>query len=253
MTNRVLEDDAPSLPLTLVDALVFWLRNQFVFWLTALPIAGLGAGVTYVLEADRQFIDWRNHWGWDFLFALIYAMFLDRWIKESLLEGASPCDEVDELRRSTIAVRFLTFAAVLCLLATGLALVVPVELGLVPCVAVASLFVLILPGLAAAEPMSLRRAFALGRTLQLPLFLLIGGAAALSLLAGVGLQWGAGYLPDKPWNAAAVAAGHRLLDCLLLAFVGYALAAIFRQLTDWQQPESEDHPFRGMRLRARRA
>ena len=31
------------------------------------------------------------------------------------------------------------------------------------------------------------------------------------------------------------------------------LAAIFRQLTDWQQPESEDHPFRGMRLRARRA
>ena len=83
--------------------------------------------------------------------------------------------------------------------------------------------------------------------------LLIGGAAALSLLAGVGLQWGAGYLPDKPWNAAAVAAGHRLIDCLLLAFVGYALAAIFRQLTDWQQPESEDHPFRGMRLRARRA
>ncbi|HEX9559051.1 MAG TPA: hypothetical protein VF991_21335, partial [Reyranella sp.] len=116
MTNRLVEDHAPSLPLTLVDALAFWLRNQFVFWLTALPIAGLGAGVTYVLEADRQFIDWRNHWGWDFLFALIYAMFLDRWIKESLLEGASPCDEVDELRRSTIAVRFLTFAAVLCLL-----------------------------------------------------------------------------------------------------------------------------------------
>jgi len=113
MTNRVLEDDAPSLPLTLVDALVFWLRNQFVFWLTALPIAGLGAGVTYVLQADRQFIDWRDHWGWDFLFVLIYAMFLDRWIKESLLEDASPCDEVDELRRSTVAVRFLTFAAVL--------------------------------------------------------------------------------------------------------------------------------------------
>jgi hypothetical protein len=253
MTSRHFEDDAPSLPLTLVDALAFWLRNQLVFWLTALPIAGLGAGVTYVLEADRQFIDWRDHWGWDFLFALIYAMFLDRWIKESLLEGANPCDEVDELRRSTIAVRFLSFAAVLCLLATALALVVPFEVGLAPCVAVASLFVLILPGLGAAEPISLSQAFALGRPLQLRLFLLIGGALALSVLAGIGLHWVAGYLPVKPWNAAAVAAGHRLIDCLLLAFVGYALAAMFRQLTDWQQPETEDHPFRGMRLRARKA
>ena len=112
MTSRHFEDDPPSPSLTLIDALAFWLRNQLVFWMMALPIAGLGAGVTYVLEADRQFIDWRDHWGWDFLFVLIYAMFLDRWIKESLLEGANPCDEVDELRRSTIAVRFLTFAAV---------------------------------------------------------------------------------------------------------------------------------------------
>jgi hypothetical protein len=48
-----------------------------------------------------------------------------------------------------------------------------------------------------------------------------------------------------------VAGLHRLVDCLLLAGVGYGLAAIFRSLTDWQQPEPEDRPFRGMRLRTR--
>jgi len=88
---------------------------------------------------------------------------------------------------------------------------------------------------------------------QTPLFLLLFGAMLLSLLAGDGLAWGAACLPDKPWNAAAVAAGQRLVDCLLLAFVGYALAAIFRRLTNWQPPEPEDHPYRDMRLRTRKA
>jgi hypothetical protein len=264
MIDRPTRDDVPSLAPILVDALVFWLRNQTVFWVTALPIAGLSAGVAYVLEADRQFVDWRHHWGWDFLFALIYAMFFDRWIKEALLDDASPCDEVDELRRSTVPMRFLTFAALLCLAATLLAFAVPFDLGVVPWAAAASLFALLLPGLAAAEPISLRQAFVLGRPLQVGLFLLIGGAAAVSLLASVGLEWGLAWslewglasLSDGPWGAAAaatIAAGQRLLDCLLLAFVGYALAALFRHLTDWQQPEPEDHPFRGMRLRARKA
>ena len=253
MIDRPHENDAPSLGLVLVDALIFWLRNQGVFWLMALPIAGLGAGITYLLESNQQFVDWRQHWGWDFLFALIYAMFLDRWIKEALLEDASPCEEVDELRRSIIAVRFLILAAALCLVATVLASLAQVELGTVLWTAVACLFVLMLPALAAAEPISLREAFALGRPLQVHLFLLIGGAGAVSLLASAGLAWGSTHFPDKPWNAAAVAAAHRLVDCLLLAFVGYVLATVFRHLTDWQQPEPDDHPFRGMRLRARRA
>jgi len=253
MTDRPHDNDAPSLGLVLVDALVFWLRNQGVFWLMALPIAGLAAAIAYVLEANREFIEWRHHWGWDFLFALIYAMFLDRWIKEALLEDASPCDEADELRRSTIAVRFLLFAAALGMMAIALAPLPHGELGAVLWAAAACLFVLMLPSLAAAEPLTLRQAFALGRPLQVHLFLLIGGAVALSLLADSGVAWGAEHFPDRPWNAAAIAAAHRLIDCLLLAFVGYALATVFRHLTDWQQSEPDDHPFRGLRLRARKA
>jgi hypothetical protein len=253
MTDRPNENDAPSLGLVLVDALVFWLRNQWVFWLMALPIAGLAAGVAYVLEANQALVDWRQHWGWDFLFALIYAMVLDRWIKEALLEDASPCDEVDELRSSTIAPRFLILAAALSLLALALATLPHVELSAVLWTAAASLVALMLPSLAAAEPLSLRQAFALGRPWQIHLFLLIGSAVALSLLANVGLAWASTHLPDKPWNAAAVVAVQRVVDCLLLAFVGYALATAFRQLTGWRQPEPDDHPFRGMRLRARKA
>ena len=70
MIARRHEHDAPSLGLVLVDALVFWLRHQGVFWLMALPIAGLAAAITYVLEANQALVDWRHHWGWDFLFAL---------------------------------------------------------------------------------------------------------------------------------------------------------------------------------------
>lgn len=253
MTDRPHENDLPSLGLVLVDALVFWLRNQGVFWLMALPIAGLAAGVAYVLEANQAFVDWRQHWGWDFLFALIYAMVLDRWIKEALLEDASPCDEVAELRSSTIGARFLILAAAFCLLALALATLPHVELTAVLWTAAASLVALMLPALAAAAPLSLRQAFALGRSVQIHLFLLIGGAVALSLLADTGLAWASTHLPDKPWNEAAIVAGHRMVDCLLLAFVGYALATVFRHLTGWQQPEPDDHPFRGMRLRARKA
>ena len=244
MIARPHENDAPSLGLVLVDALVFWLRHQGVFWLMALPIAGLAAAITYVLEANQALADWRHHWGWDFLFALIYAMFLDRWIKEALLEDARPCDEADELRCSTIALRFLLFAAALGLMATALALLPHAELAAVLWTATACLFVLMLPSLAAGEPSSLRQAFALGRALQVHLFLLIGGAVALWLLADPGLAWVAGHLPDRPWTAAAVAAAHRLVDGLLLAFVGYGLATLFREVTGWQQPEPDDRPYR---------
>jgi hypothetical protein len=246
MIARPHDSDVPSLGLVLVKALVFWLRHQGVFWLMALPIAGLAAAITYVLEANQALVDWRHHWGWDFLFALIYAMFLDRWIKEALLEGAIPCDEADALRGSIIALRFLAVAAALGLMATALALLPRVELSAVLWTAAASLFALMLPSLSAGEPSSLRQAFALGRPLQVHLFLLIGGAVALSLLADPGLAWVARHLPDRPWNGAAVVAGHRLIDALLLTFVGYGLAALFREVSGWRQPEPDGRLYRRM-------
>lgn len=236
-----------------IDALAFWLRRQSIFWLMTLPIAGLAAAVAYVLETHREFIDWREHWGWAFLFALIYAMFLDRWIKEALLDDAAPCDEVDEMRRSTIGVRFLTFAASLCLLAIMVAPCPYIELNAVACAAAASVFVMLLPALAAHKPITLHEAFVLGRPVQSHLFLLIGGAIMVSLLAGLGLSLVTMLLPAKPWGVAMVAALQRLVDCLLLAGVGHGLATVFRTLTNWQQPEPADRPFPGMRLRTRKA
>lgn len=235
-----------------LSALGFWCRHQATFWLMTLPIVGLAAAVAYVLATHREFIDWRQHWGWDFLFALIYAMFLDRWIKEALLDDATPCDEVDEMRRSTIAVRFLTFAAALCLLAIIVAPCPYVELNAVACAAAASVFVMLLPALAAHRPITLHEAFVLGRPVQSHLFLLIGGAILVSLLTGLGLSLVAMLLPAKPWVPAMVAGLQRLVDCLLLAGVGYGLATIFRTLTDWQQPEPEDRPFPSLRLQSRK-
>ena len=235
-----------------LSALSFWCRHQGTFWLMTLPIVGLAAAVAYVLDTHRQLIDWRQHWGWDFLFALIYAMFLDRWIKEALLDDAAPCDEVDEMRRSTIAVRFLTFAASLCLLAIMVAPCPYIELNAVACAAAASVFVMLLPSLAAHKPITLHEAFVLGRPVQSHLFLLIGGAILVSLLTDLGLSLVAMLLPAKPWVPAMVAGLQRLVDCLLLAGVGYGLAAVFRTLTDWQQPEPEDRPYPGLRLRTRK-
>jgi len=280
MSDRlVAEHNVTPLPLLLVDSLAFWLRNQAVFWLAALPIAGLSAAITYLLDAKQQFVDLRNHWGWDFLFALIYAMFLDRWIKETLVDDASPCDEVDNLRRSTIAVRFLGFVTTMFLAAmmlswvqllgiadtltdwgapTGVTVVASTVLNWLPHLLLwATLFAgfaLVLPALSAAEPATLGKAWRLGRPVHGTLFALVFGAAFLSLLA-LGLSvWGIQLLPKKPWAAAAMAGAWRLVDCLLLTMVGHVLATLWRQLTDWQPPEPEDHPYRGMaRSRARKA
>jgi len=247
MANHLtLDHDEPSLLFKIVDAVAFLFRNRAGFLLGALPIAGLGAAVAFLLDRDQQFADLRNHWGWDFLFALIYAMFLDRWIKEALLEDTHPCEEADALRGSTIALRFLVFAAALGLMATALALLPHVELSAVLWTAAASLFVLMLPSLAAGEPSSLRQAFALGRPLQVHLFLLLGGAVALWLLVDPGLAWVARHLPDRPWNGAAVVAAHRLIDALLLTFVGYGLAAFFREVSGWRQPEPDGRLYRRM-------
>jgi hypothetical protein len=112
---------------------------------------------------------------------------------------------------------------------------------------------MLLPALAAHRSITLHEAFVLGRPVQSQLFLLIGGAILVSLLTGFGLSLVVMLLPAKPWVVAMVAGLQRLVDCLLLAGVGYGLATAFRNLTDWQQPEPEDRPFRGMQLRPRKA
>jgi hypothetical protein len=271
-----LDHDEPSLLLLVVDSLAFWFRNQAVFWLVALPIAGLGAAIAFVLDRDQQFAGLRNHWGWDFLFALVYAMFLDRWMKITLLEDASPCDEVDNLRRSIISVRFLVFAACFLLLAmmmsmvrlegiTGtllgwrfplaLAAMLGTILSWLPHLffwtTLFALIALMLPSLSAAEPTSISEAWVLGRPVRAPLFRLIFVVALLSLSIFAATAFGLELLPRKPWAAAAMAGVWRLGDCLLLAIVGYVLAMIWRALVDWRQPEPEDHPFRNMKYRVR--
>jgi hypothetical protein len=266
----------PSLLLLIVDALVFWFRNQAVFWLVALPITGLGAAIAFVLDRHQQFAGLRNHWGWDLLFALIYAMFLDRWMKITLLQGASPCEEVDNLRRSIISVRFLVFAACFLLLAMIMSMVklegiTGTLLGWHLPLAVAAIFgtiltwlphlffwatlftliALMLPSLSAAEPTAISKAWTLGRPVRALLFRLIFGVALLSLSVFAATAFGLELLPRKPWAAAAMAGVWRLSDCLLLAIVGYVLATIWCEVTDWRPPEPEDHPFRNMKFRPR--
>ena len=77
------------------------------------------------------------------------------------------------------------------------------------------------------------------------------GATVLSVIVYAATQWGLDTLPAKPWAAAAMVGAQRLADCLILAIAGHVLAALFRVLTDWHQPEPEDRPFRHMRLRPR--
>ena len=247
------EEQAPSLLFLIVDAIAFWIRSPLLFWIVALPIAGLAAGVAYIFDTNQALAEFRNHWGWDFLFALIYALFLDRWMKATLLDGASPCDEVDNLRRSVVSPRFLGLCTALFLLAFGMADLAPetIEMNVVVWAAAAALLALYLPSHSAAEPLSLGEAFAVGRSVQSHLFLLVAGAVALLLLSGAGLHQAAAYLPGKTWMPSALAATQQIVNCIVLAVIGNALAATFRQMTDWRQPEPDDHPFRNMKLRPR--
>ena len=110
--SRVAVSERTPLFLLIIDAIAFWLRNQAVFWLLALPIAGLAAAVAYILDSSQQLSFQRYRWGWEFLYSLIYAMFLDRWIKESLLDDTTPCEEVDAIRRALVPARLLLLAMV---------------------------------------------------------------------------------------------------------------------------------------------
>jgi len=71
-------------------------------WLVALPSQDWGA-VPFV-STPISVPELRNHWA-GFLVALIYAMFLDRWMKVALRQVPRR-SRVDNLRRSIISVRF---------------------------------------------------------------------------------------------------------------------------------------------------
>ena len=240
----------PSLLLLLVDALAFLVRKVGMFLTIVLPIAGIAALITWALGTQRLLVDWRGHWGWDFLFVLIYAMFLDRWLKESLLDGATDCDEVDMLRRSIVTPRFLAFATVLFVLASVLS-VLPWVVPLVLCTAIFALLALALPSFSAAEPLGLVQALRLGRSVRTNLIVLSALVAALSVADDAALHWVLLHLPRKPWAGPAMAAAQRFFDCVLIALAGHVLAALFQQLADWRQPEPDDHPYRDL-MRARR-
>ena len=231
---------SPSLrAMALVDALAFWLRRQALFWTLALPVAGFGAMVAYLFEARIEFDLMRDHWAWSFLFTVLYALFLDRWMKETLLDGDLLGDS-DALRQSTLGARAISLAILTWLIVLA-------------CAAVAAMFVLVLPALAANESLGLSEAYTLGRPHRARIFLMVFGAMLLSLIAGLLLDRLAPLLPHRMWVPAALAAAQRLVDCLLLAFVGYDLAVLFRTRTDWQAPLPEGLDYSGVRIRARNA
>jgi hypothetical protein len=194
----VITGEKPSLLLLLVDALAFLVRRFGLFLVVALPISAVAAAIAWLLDTQRSFAQVRGHWGWDFLFVLTYAMFLDRWIKEVLLDGATDCDEVDNLRRSIVAPRFLVFAAALFVLAAALSIlpitfptdwlgragavvggVLPWLPHLVLWTLTFAFFALLLPSYAAVEPLSPRQALRLGRPVRSALVTLVLGAALL--------------------------------------------------------------------------
>jgi len=203
---------------------------------------------------------------------VVYALFLNRWIKESLLDGATDCEEVDNLRRAIVSPRFLLFAIFFYVFAIVLG-TLPIEWIVAPAALsgtffgdllpwlphlvfwsmILALFCLYLPALSVAEGVSLRLAVRLTRAARPQLIELILGAALLSLLGtAAASHWGLPLMPTKAWAIAAMAAAHRLFDCLLLAFVGHGLADLYRYITDWRQPEPEDRPYRGLGVKSRR-
>ena len=247
-----IDKDRPSLLLLLVDALAFLVRKRVEFLTIVLPIAGIAAGIAWMLGTQRLLIHWRGHWGWDFLFVLIYAMFLDRWIKESLLDGAVDCEEVDMLRRSLITPRFLAFAAGLFALAGALSML-PWMVPMILCIAIVALLALALPSFSTAEPIGFIEALRMGRPERTTLIVLIALTALLSVADDIALHWALLHLPAKPWVAPAMAAAQRFVDCILLALVGHVLASLYERLADWTPPEPEDHPFRGQKWARPRA
>lgn len=258
------QEQQPSLPRLVVNSLLFLVRRWSTFAIVASPIPAIAAGAAWLLEFQRHLDIWRDPWLWDLLFAVAYAMLLDRWIKEALLDGAFDCDEVDNLRHSIIAPRFLLFSGAMYVLAyllgaepfdwfANTSRLGPVLDGVIhwlPQIVVWALVFavlsLMLPSLSAAEPISTLQALRLGRRVRPSLIALALGVTLLSVAGDLASHWGLAQLPHKPWAPSAMAGAHRIFDCLLIAIAGHCLATLYRQLTDWRQPEPEDHPYRGL-------
>ena len=232
-------DSRPLLLLPL-EALVFWARNQLAFWIVAFPIAVVAAALVYFLPADE--------WASAPLFTLIYALFLDRWHRIALLEGAPICEEADALRRTMIATRFLLLAVGAYALAL-LTMPLPVVDVLLWALILAPVL-LVLPALSADEGISLAEAWRLGRPVQFVLLAIILATALLSLAAHDGAAWLGQHLPQKTWTPLLAAGLARLVDCLLLALAGHMLVSLYRSLSGWQPPEPDDRPYRTVRRRS---
>lgn len=235
--------------MAIFDAFVFWLRRQGVFWILSLAVAGLAAAIAYLIDVRSDLGKWRGHWGLPALFAMIYALFLDRWIREALLDGADPCEETDNLRRSVISLRFVVFAALLIALAFAAAEIPVPGAGAAIWVILATPLALMLPSFSAQEPLSPVDALRLGAPVFFSLLVTIAAATALSVIAPHLAEWIQPQLPRRPWVPAALAAATTLVDCLLLAIVGHVLAALYRAQSGWQPPEPQERPYRAMRWR----
>jgi len=227
--------DRLSLLLLPFHALAFWARNQLAFWIAALPVAVLAATLTWFEGADERWVRLP-------LFAVIYALFLDRWHRIVLLADAPISEEADALRHSLTSVRFLLFALGVFALAVALQLL-PIIDVLVWSLVVAPLL-LYLPALSAGEPIGLGAAWRLARPVQITLFITVCATAILAMLAQDAADLGTLMLPRKPWLAPAMAGAARLADCLLLAVLGYVTASLYRALSGWQPPEPADRPYR---------
>ena len=230
--------DRLSLLLLPFHAVAFWARNQLAFWIAALPVAVLAAALTWFEGADDRWVRLP-------LFAVVYALFLDRWHRIVLLADAPISEETDTLRHSLIDVRFLLFAVGVFALAIALE-VLPIIDVLVWSLIVAPLL-LYLPAHSVGEPIGLGTAWRLARPVQITLFVTVCATAILAMLAQDAADIGALLLPKKPWLAPALAGAARLVDCLLLAILGYVTASLYRALSGWQPPEPEDRPYRTRR------
>jgi hypothetical protein len=113
---------------------------------------------------------------------------------------------------------------------------------------VLAFFALLMPAWCSGAPLSFREAWRLSAPARPKLFRLVLGAVMLSMAIYAATLWGAEVLPRKAWPPAAMVGAQRLADCLLLAIVGHVLAALFRVLAGWRQPEPEERPFRNMRM-----
>ncbi|MBM3643071.1 MAG: hypothetical protein FJX02_01825 [Alphaproteobacteria bacterium] len=266
--------ETPAIGWMLVDSVALWLRNQAAFWAAAFVVAVLTVSIEFVLAWDNRFHGLREHWGWDLLFSLVYAFFLDRWMRIALLEDASPCDEVDALRAALIRPRFLAVAGGMVVVALGLsfaphfyvydwlkdigaaesvAYVLGSVLPWLPHLVIWSMalafIALLLPAASAGARMSIDEAWDTGKPARPGLFAMILVLALLSLTMLTLCAWGVQHLPRKPWAPSLLAGASRLFDCVLLALGGGVLAQVFRQLADWEPPEPDDRPYRGMRPR----